>query len=167
MGLPPATTPMGRNYLGIVSFRNLSRLQGGNAHPLSAIQMPLPSFLLPQTLLPLRGPRTETEGTARTALWVAALSLKLLLATGLEVLGRKEGRRKQEKTICLWVRAKDHRIKEAKPREKPRNVLLLGLSEASCWFIQTLPLENRSYSHRKGHMLSVARGCKMQHLWQC
>lgn len=118
-GTPTCHNSWGRSCLSIVSFRNLSRLYGGNAHPLSAIQLPLPSCLLPQTLLPLQGPRTETERTARTTLWAAALSLTLLLTTGPEVLGRKEGRGKQEKAICLWVRAKDHRTKEANPREKP------------------------------------------------
>lgn len=83
--LPPATTLMGRNCLGIVSFRHFSRLQGRNTHPFSAIEPPLSSFLLHQILLILiptyvkQRQRMETEGTTITTLWEGACHVNCCL----------------------------------------------------------------------------------------
>lgn len=85
---------------------------------------------------------TETEATMITTLWVGAFPCNRCLQGGLV---QKGGRANWEKAICLQVRAKHQLMKEMKPRGKPWNRFLPGLSKASCWFIQMLLLENQSF----------------------
>lgn len=130
----PQTEPTCESHLpqlswaetALASFvsKNLSWLQGRNTRPFSAIQPPLPSFLLPRIPLILipthvkQGQSMETEGTTLTTSWVGAFCLNCCLQQAWRSC-EERGKGKVRKAICLWLRAKDQLMREVKPREKP------------------------------------------------
>lgn len=84
----------------------------------------------------------ETEGTTTTTLgWQG--SLTLLFTTGRLV--KKEGRVKRGKAVLSVGQGERPTDDGVEPREKPCNTFPLGLSKASCWFIQVLQSEDQRY----------------------
>lgn len=84
----------------------------------------------------------ETEGTTTTTLgWQG--SLTLLFTTGRLV--KKEGRVKRGKVVLSVGQGERPTDDGVEPREKPCNTFQLGLSKASCWFIQVLQSEDQRY----------------------